>query len=128
MSILKIGILLTDHVLEDLQKSMTTKTIFIEEYSMKQTNISLEIYDVTQTNILKYLDECDGYIITGSKFSVYDDVKWIRVLESFVDLFLNKKTLLGVCFGHQLIAKALGGEVKKADSRMGVRTTKLRIS
>ena len=117
MSILKIGILLTDHVLEDLQKKHDDQDNFYRRiFEETDQEVSLEIYDVTQLIYPKSLDECDGYIITGSKLSVYDDERWIRVLEKFiVDLFLNKKLLLGVCFGHQLIAKALGGEVKKAD-------------
>ena len=62
------------------------------------------------------MDECDGYLITGSKLSVYDEVKWIRDLEHYIrSLNEHKKSLLGVCFGHQLIAKALGGEVCKAE-------------
>ena len=117
MSILKIGILLTDHVLEDLQKKHNDQDNFYRRiFEETDQEVNLEIYDVTQFIYPKSLDECDGYIITGSKLSVYDDERWIRVLEKFiVDLFLNKKLILGVCFGHQLIAKALGGEVKKAD-------------
>ena len=63
----------------------------------------------------KSIDECDGYLITGSKLSVYDAEDWIRKLETYVQLLNEKKkALLGVCFGHQLIAKALGGKSEKA--------------
>ena len=117
MDNLKIGILLSDHVLDDLQEKHGNQDNFYRRI-FQETNqdVTIEIYDVTQFTYPKSLNECDGYIITGSKLSVYDNVRWIKELEEFVtDLFLNKRPLLGVCFGHQLIAKALGGEVKKAD-------------
>ena len=117
MGNLKIGILLSDHVLDDLQEKHGNQDNFYRRI-FQETNqdVTIEIYDVTQFTYPKSLNECDGYIITGSKLSVYDNVRWIKELEEFVtDLFLNKRPLLGVCFGHQLIAKALGGEVKKAD-------------
>ena len=52
----------------------------------------------------------DGFIITGSKSSVYDDKPWIRGLEDFVrHAHLARCKLVGICFGHQLVARALGG-------------------
>ena len=60
------------------------------------------------------LDEADAWIITGSKYSVYDKCDWIEDLKIFVSkLISNNKPILGICFGHQLIAKCLGSEVKK---------------
>lgn len=60
------------------------------------------------------IDEADAWIITGSKYSVYDDCEWIDNLKIFVSkLILNNKSILGICFGHQLIAECLGSEVKK---------------
>lgn len=59
----------------------------------------------------------DGFIFTGSHYSVNDDRKWIRNLEVFIRQVYNisvefgKPKMFGICFGHQLIAKALGGIV-----------------
>ena len=113
---LTIGILLTDHVLDDLQIVHGDQNDFYDKiFSEADPNVNLKIYDVTVDEYPREIDECDGYLITGSKLSVYDNVRWIRDLENFVCLLHSKKKfLLGVCFGHQLIAKALGGEVKKA--------------
>ena len=117
MSKLTIGILLTDHVLEDLQIQHGDQDDFYYKlFKEVDTDIKLKIYDVTVADYPESINECDGYLITGSKLSVYDDVQWIRDLETYIHLLHSKKkALLGVCFGHQLIAKALGGEVRKAD-------------
>jgi len=62
-----------------------------------------------------HIDDFETFIISGSKLSVYDDIKWIQDLVDYTKLaFDKKKKILGVCFGHQLIAEALGGKVEKA--------------
>lgn len=117
MNNLTIGILLTDHVLDDLQpKHGDQDDFYFKIFGEADISIKLKIYDVTLNNYPSDMDECDGYLITGSKLSVYDDVKWIKDLEQYIRVLNEqKKFLLGVCFGHQLIAKALGGEVCKAE-------------
>jgi len=117
MNNLTVGILLTDHVLDDLQpKHGDQDDFYFKIFGEADVNIKLKIYDVTLNNYPSDMDECDGYLITGSKLSVYDDVKWIKDLEQYIRVLNDqKKFLLGVCFGHQLIAKALGGEVCKAE-------------
>jgi len=62
-------------------------------------------------------DECDGWIISGSRLSVYDDVDWIHRLKEFIiEIAASGKPCIGVCFGHQMIGAALGGVVKKAET------------
>ncbi|MAZ61655.1 MAG: hypothetical protein CMG50_05725 [Candidatus Marinimicrobia bacterium] len=56
----------------------------------------------------------DAYILTGSKYSVYDDVDWIYKLKDFTKLLVdNNRYILGICFGHQILANCLGADVKK---------------
>jgi GMP synthase-like glutamine amidotransferase len=67
------------------------------------------------------IDAVDGFIITGSKSSAYDDKQWIRDLEALIQkLHARRKKMVGICFGHQIIAKALGGIVSKSDKGWGV--------
>ena len=67
------------------------------------------------------LEPYDVFIITGSKHGVYEDHDWLAPLESMIrDIFAANKKLIGICFGHQIIAKALGGEVAKSDRGFGV--------
>ena len=67
------------------------------------------------------IDSVDGFIITGSKSSAYDDKQWIRDLEGLIQkLHAERKKMVGICFGHQVIAQALGGVVSKSDKGWGV--------
>lgn len=64
------------------------------------------------------LDEL--YLIPGSLDSAYDDKPWILSLVQWIRKAYNSGAkLMGVCFGHQVIARALGGEVKKYDGGFG---------
>jgi GMP synthase-like glutamine amidotransferase len=52
------------------------------------------------------------YIITGSHHGAYEELQWIRDLEAWIRRADDLKVpLLGICFGHQVIATALGGKV-----------------
>jgi len=116
MSALTIGILLTDHVVPELINEHGDQTDFYDYiFNLADPAINLRFYDVVLDHYPESIDECDGYLITGSKLSVYDAEDWIRKLENYVQLLNEKKkALLGVCFGHQLIAKALGGKSERA--------------
>ncbi len=79
-------------------------------------------YRVTRGDLPEQLKECDAYIITGSRFSAYDDEPWIKQLKQFVTKIYtqNKRRIVGICFGHQLLAEALGGKVQKTVTGWGV--------
>jgi GMP synthase-like glutamine amidotransferase len=78
-------------------------------------------YDVEQGEYPADIDEVDAYLITGSKSSVYDDKAWIPPLMDFVrELAARRKKLVGICFGHQLVAQALGGKTEKSAKGWGV--------
>lgn len=57
---------------------------------------------------------CDGWLITGSRHGAYEDHPWIPPLEAFIrDSFAAHVPMVGVCFGHQIIAQAMGGTVER---------------
>ncbi len=58
--------------------------------------------------------DAEGVAILGSRASVEDDLVWLRGLEAWIDPILDGSRpmpLLGICFGHQLVAKRAGGAV-----------------
>lgn len=65
--------------------------------------------------------ECDAWVATGSRFSVYDDVPWINAFAQLVrEIHAARRPFLGVCFGHQMMAHALGGKVARSPRGWGV--------
>ncbi len=67
------------------------------------------------------LADCDGWMISGSPASVYDDLDWIRTGEEIVrSAVAEERPLIGICFGHQLIAQALGGRVEQSAGGWGI--------
>jgi GMP synthase-like glutamine amidotransferase len=58
--------------------------------------------------------DAEGWLITGSRHGAYEDHPWIPPLEQLIrDIYAAGVPLVGICFGHQIIAQALGGKVEK---------------
>lgn len=78
-----------------------------------------EVFDVQQAPP----PDPDGYnavAVMGSPSGVYDGDPWIARLLDWIAAARGRTKLLGVCFGHQAMAQALGGEVRKADAGWGL--------
>lgn len=130
---MRIGLLETDVLYDDLIKEYGSYGLMFEKY-FSQLNISqldstqlddssLEFvyYQVQQGELPLFLDECDAYIITGSKAGAYESHDWIAPLSNWIrEADQAQAKLLGICFGHQLIAQALGGKVEMSDKGWGI--------
>jgi GMP synthase-like glutamine amidotransferase len=62
----------------------------------------------------------EALLITGSPAGVYDDLPWIAPLEGLLRDSIGQTRMVGICFGHQVLAGALGGEVVKSPKGWGV--------
>lgn len=73
-------------------------------------------FAVLEDQFPQTVEECDGYVVTGSRFSALDETPWMLRLEQFLrDAIARKRPVFGICFGHQILAKALGGAVRQAE-------------
>lgn len=71
-------------------------------------------YNVVDDEFPSAPDAQDGWIVTGSRHGAYEDHPWIAPLEGLIrKIAATRHPMLGICFGHQIIAQALGGTVEK---------------
>lgn len=83
--------------------------------------LEYEVYVCVDGQFPESIDVCDAWLISGSKYSAYDSLDWIAQLEDFVrTLYAAQKKTVGICFGHQVMAQAMGGKVVKSERGWGV--------
>jgi len=78
------------------------------------------IFDVENGELPDAADACPAYIITGSACGAYDPLPWIEDLKRFLVETGGKAALVGICFGHQIMAEAFGGKVEKSPKGWGI--------
>lgn len=97
----------------------------------RETRIDVQ-FDVFDARTGRYPENLDGYdffITTGSKAAAYDTDDWIRQLIEFIrKLDSQERRLIGICFGHQLIALARNGSVERSPKGWGVGVASNRLT
>ena len=84
-------------------------------------SIGYDIVSVIERKLLPDPTTLEAILITGSSAGVYDELDWIAPLEEFVRAaYASRIPTVGVCFGHQLMAQALGGIVRKSEKGWGI--------
>ena len=106
---MKIGILQADSVRPEFREEFGNYPgmiqLLLEASRDEDEGLTFMTYDVVQGEYPDELTACDGYVITGSASSVYDDEPWIHELRKFVvRLHKTRTKTVGICFGHQMIA------------------------
>lgn len=109
---MKIGILITGHPPDELSANGRYDAYF--QRLLGEDGFTYHGYAVVDGEMPKSVDEAEGWLITGSKHGAYEPHGWIPPLEQFIrDCYAAHIPMIGVCFGHQIIAQALGGKVEK---------------
>ena len=76
--------------------------------------LTFRTWSVVDMEFPESVHDAEGWLITGSKYGAYDDEPFIAPLEAFIrKAYAEDVPLVGICFGHQIIAQALGGKVEK---------------
>jgi len=114
---MKLTLLICDYVNDDLVPRHGTLADIFRRFAADWPASEVQEFRVDQGEIPS-LDYCsDGYLISGSRHSVNDNQPWIKGLEQFLSEKLyqdgNSERFVGLCWGHQMLAKVTGGLVER---------------
>ncbi len=110
---MKIGILQSGHSPDALiDKAGDYGDLFTA--MLADDDLTFEVFSVVDGIFPSGAEAAEGWLITGSRYGAYEDHDWIPPLEDLIrDIHARALPMIGVCFGHQIIAQALGGKVEK---------------
>ncbi|MFM1664753.1 glutamine amidotransferase-related protein [Aeromonas salmonicida] len=120
---MRLGILDCDRLDPDLADHFgpVYSEMFIKGFRALAPELEFRIWSALDGELPDDLQECDAWLITGSRHDAYSDLPWIQALRAWIRLTHDADVkLAGVCFGHQVIAQALGGEVVKSTKGWGL--------
>ena len=117
---MKIGLLLCGNVRENLQpRHGDYPSMFFRWFESLAPDWKL--YDVREGEMPDEPRDCDVWLYSGSRQGVYDELPWLPPLQDWARrLFAEGVPQVGICFGHQLLAQALGGKAGKNGRGWGV--------
>lgn len=89
---------------------------------MRETGLEFEAerFDVQADQYPEKPEAYDAHLITGSAAGAYEDLPWIEPLKAYLNAAKGRTKLVGVCFGHQIMAEAFGGKVIKSPKGWGL--------
>ena len=110
---MRIGILQTGLAPENLSPSMGDYPDMFARLLDGQ-GFTFQTWRVVEGEFPADVHAADGWLITGSRHGVYGDHPWIAPFEQFIrDAYAAHVPLVGICFGHQIVAQAMGGRVER---------------
>lgn len=97
-----------------------------------ESELILTGHDVVRNPATAYpsLDDVDAILVSGSKHNAFEDDEWILALVEFVRkaLLHDRVKVVGICFGHQIVARALGALVARSDQGWELSVVETRLT
>ena len=110
---MKIGILQCGHAADEVQPTHGDYDAMFRRL-LGGNDFDFQTFNVDRMEFPADVHDCDGWLLTGSRHGVYEDHAFIKPLEEFIrTAYADSVPMVGICFGHQIIAQALGGKVEK---------------
>ncbi len=110
---MKLGILKAGPVSPELYKEFGDYASSFDQL-LGPGDFEIHSWDIFESSFPESIYQCDGWLISGSKYGVYENHPWLPKLKGFIkECYTANLPLIGVCFGHQAMAQALGGLVEK---------------
>ena len=118
----RVALLEADHVDPPLRPiAGDYADMFVRSFGARAPELTFERVDVVGGAPLPAVGAHDAVLVTGSRHGVGDGLEWVDELSGFVRTAVDRAVpVVGICFGHQLIAHALGGQVARAGNGWGV--------
>ena len=122
--ILHIGI--NDVNRESIHKTSPERFINLLDPFLKGSNWTT--INCLEDDLPKEVNNYDAYLITGGKYSVFEDLDWQYNLFNFIkNIYSTNIPLIGICYGHQAIAHTLGGHVERFNNGWGAGATRVNV-
>lgn len=95
--------------------------MFEQLFAQQPVAAEFSVYNVVEGHYPPDSEQFDAYLVTGSKADSFGSDPWIQTLKEYLlERYKRGDKLLGICFGHQLLALLLGGKAERAEQGWGV--------
>jgi len=114
---MKLGLLNSYTPDNEATRSINCYESFQKYFADYSNEIKIENYQLSQGDFPATPNECDAYLLSGSAKSVYEEIDWLERLKTLVkEIAKTDIKMVGICFGHQILAHSLGGETRKSEN------------